>query len=65
VNIFQFIIYFYLVTGFEEKTYNKKRVLNSSKELQKQIQATIDGLTLTEEANSRTIDDLTNTEKPN
>jgi uncharacterized hydantoinase/oxoprolinase family protein len=43
----------------------KETVLDTNKELQKQMQATIDGLTLAVETNNRTISDLTNTEKSN
>jgi hypothetical protein len=60
----QVFIYFYRITEFEEKSYNK-RVLNINKELQEQIQATIDGLKLTEETNNRTTDALRNTDKSN
>jgi uncharacterized protein involved in exopolysaccharide biosynthesis len=41
----------------------KETVLDSNKELQKQMQATIDSLTLTEEANDRTIQELRNKQK--
>jgi predicted RNase H-like nuclease (RuvC/YqgF family) len=43
----------------------KDTVLDTNKELQKQMQATIDGLTLTVETIKRTISELTNTEKAN
>jgi ABC-type transporter Mla subunit MlaD len=45
------------------KLAKKETVLDSNNELQKQMQATIDGLTLTGEVNSRTIDDLRITDK--
>jgi uncharacterized protein YjdB len=43
----------------------KETVLDSNQEVQKQMQATIDGLTLAVEANNRTISDLKNTENSN
>jgi predicted nucleic acid-binding Zn-ribbon protein len=43
----------------------KETVLDSNIEVQKQMQATIDGLTLAVEANNRTISDLRNAEKSN
>jgi peptidoglycan hydrolase CwlO-like protein len=43
----------------------KETVLDSNKDVQKQMQATIDGLTLAVEANSRTISELRTTEKSN
>jgi hypothetical protein len=42
---------------------SKETGLDSNIELQKQMQATIDGLTLTEEANNRTIKELRNKHK--
>jgi predicted nucleic acid-binding Zn-ribbon protein len=43
----------------------KETILDSNKEVQKQMQATIDGLTLAVEANNRTNSDLMNTQKSN
>jgi chromosome segregation ATPase len=56
VNIYSFI--FTVLQALNTTLAAKQTVLDSNKQLQKQMQATIDGLTLTVQANNQTIQEL-------
>jgi conjugal transfer/entry exclusion protein len=65
VNIYSTIHLFTALQALNTKLTAKDSVLDINRELQNQMQATIDGLTVTKEANNRTINDLRNTEVSN
>jgi uncharacterized protein YjcR len=60
VNIYSFT--FTVLQALKTQLTIKDTVIDSNKRQQKQIQAIFDGLTSTEAANNRTIDELRNTE---